>query len=66
MSQRGNESYVGTVEYVSVVVEHVQVDANLPNLLACSDAKRLDIETPGLFDVAFQEPVQLDRLIALP
>jgi len=39
MSQRGDESHVGAVEDISVMVEDVQVDANLPNLLTRSDTK---------------------------
>jgi hypothetical protein len=65
MSQRGNESHVGTVEDIAVVVQHVQIDADLPHLFARSDAQRLDVQTSGLFDVSLQESIQLDGLIAL-
>ena len=58
-------SHVGTVEDIAVVVQHVQIDADLPHLFARSDAQRLDVQTSGLFDVSLQESIQLDGLIAL-
>jgi hypothetical protein len=47
------------------MVEHIQVGAYLPDLLAGSYAQRFDVKKSRLLHILLEQSIQLDRLLAL-
>ena len=65
MRQRTNKRNIGTVKYVAVVIECVQIDSELPHFFASSNAKRFEIKELRLLYISFQQSIQLHRKVRL-
>lgn len=57
--QGGQHRHRGTVDHISLVIEHVQVDLQRPDLLVGLDAQRLQVDAVRVLEGALQNAVRL-------